>query len=320
MILIISSEYDVTTNKTIAWLSSLNAKYTRLNSQNVSSLDSFHINNNSSSKLKINSIDSTTISVIWHRRGRLRHIPLNLNNFKEISHYLKKEEDSLIKSIEFFLKHNSNYIGSYLKEIENYKINHLLHAKKVGLTIPKTLITTKKNELFKFYSKHKKIITKDIRYPVQISFPNGHLSSSGTFILKKDMIDTMNSNFAPILIQKYIEKQFEIRCFYHDKLHFAMAIFSQNDDKTKIDYRNYNDEIPNRCVPFDLPLKIVRKLNLFMELSELRTGSVDLIYTKTKEYVFLEVNPMGQFDWLSKNCNYYIEKNIAKNLINNEIN
>ena len=44
----------------------------------------------------------------------------------------------------------------------------------------------------------------------------------------------------------------------------------------------------------------------------INTGSIDLIYSLSNEYVFLEVNPQGQFDWLSKNCNYYIEKDIAE--------
>jgi hypothetical protein len=41
---------------------------------------------------------------------------------------------------------------------------------------------------------------------------------------------------------------------------------------------------------------------------------VDLIYTPDGEYVFLEVNPMGQFHWLSENCNYYLEEFIANQL------
>jgi hypothetical protein len=48
----------------------------------------------------------------------------------------------------------------------------------------------------------------------------------------------------------------------------------------------------------------------------MNTGSIDLILTPNGEYFFLEINPMGQYDWLSKNCNYYIEKDIAEMLIN----
>lgn len=92
-----------------------------------------------------------------------------------------------------------------------------------------------------------------------------------------------------------------------------MAIFSQNDNKTSVDFRNYNLKKPNRVVPYKLPSYIENKLLKFAKSADLDTGSFDLIVTKKeKEYVFLEVNPYGQFGWLSKNCNYYLEKLIAE--------
>lgn len=48
----------------------------------------------------------------------------------------------------------------------------------------------------------------------------------------------------------------------------------------------------------------------------MNTGSIDIVVTKDKRYVFLEINHVGQFGWLSENCNYYIEKHIAQELIN----
>jgi hypothetical protein len=47
----------------------------------------------------------------------------------------------------------------------------------------------------------------------------------------------------------------------------------------------------------------------------LNTGSIDLICTKSGEYVFLEVNPVGQFSMVSFPCNYYLEEKIADLLI-----
>jgi hypothetical protein len=39
-----------------------------------------------------------------------------------------------------------------------------------------------------------------------------------------------------------------------------------------------------------------------------------MIVTPEGEYVFLEVNPTGQFGWVSDNCNYYLEEKIANHL------
>jgi hypothetical protein len=54
-----------------------------------------------------------------------------------------------------------------------------------------------------------------------------------------------------------------------------MAIFSQNDKKTKIDFRNYNAIKPNRTVPFKLPIRIEEKIVKFMKLVDMNWGSID---------------------------------------------
>lgn len=121
--------------------------------------------------------------------------------------------------------------------------------------------------------------------------------------------------FFPSLIQEYLDKDIELRIFYLDGTCYPMAIFSQLDDATKIDFRNYNIKNPNRFVPFKLPAQIALLIVKFMEMAKLNTGSIDMIKTKCNRYVFLEVNPTGQFGMVSKPCNYYIEKKIASSLI-----
>jgi len=49
----------------------------------------------------------------------------------------------------------------------------------------------------------------------------------------------------------------------------------------------------------------------------MRSGSIDMILTPEDEYVFLEVNPVGQFQWVAEHCNYPINQKIAEYLIMN---
>jgi glutathione synthase/RimK-type ligase-like ATP-grasp enzyme len=93
-----------------------------------------------------------------------------------------------------------------------------------------------------------------------------------------------------------------------------MAIFSQSNKMTETDYRNYDLDNPNRIVPYKLNKQLENKLILLLENLELNSGSIDLIKSKDGKYYFLEVNPVGQFGQLSYNCNYNIEKIIAKSL------
>ncbi|CAM1360940.1 grasp-with-spasm system ATP-grasp peptide maturase [Tenacibaculum xiamenense] len=316
MILIISSEKDITTHIVIQWLKKYNADFLFIKTEDLSSLNSFSIDN-TSEKLTINNVDFSTINVVWHRRGRLKFLDSSSLNNSNLFLYLKREEDSVIKSLENFQRSTSKaYIGSYIKEVENFKLDHLSLAKKCGFRIPKTLVTTSKKELLHFKLENNKIITKDLRYPVNVQITKDtYLSSKGTLLIDDSDIELLDDKFMPIFVQEYIEKLFEIRVFFYDSTLFSMAIFSQEDEKTIIDYRNYNDEKPNRCIPFKLPDLIKDKILKFSNESNINTGSIDLIFSSEEEFIFLEINPMGQLDWLSKNCNYYIEKEIATSLI-----
>lgn len=140
------------------------------------------------------------------------------------------------------------------------------------------------------------------------------VTSRGTFEITTTDFDALDDTFAPLLMQQYIAKAFEIRVFYFMEKFYSMAIFSQKDEKTVLDYRNYNIQKPNRVVPYILPDTIIDSLKAFIDKTQLRTGSFDLIYGTDDNYYFLEVNPNGQFGWVSDNCNYYIEKEIAHQL------
>ena len=51
-----------------------------------------------------------------------------------------------------------------------------------------------------------------------------------------------------------------------------------------------------------------------MKALKLESGSIDIIVDEQDDYYFLEVNPVGQFHFVSHICNYYIEKEIAQSL------
>ncbi|WP_340064817.1 hypothetical protein [Ascidiimonas aurantiaca] len=319
MIVIISSQYDITTQIVIDWLYSLDTAFQLIYSEDVSNLETLGFS--SDSYLTINGIPFTKNTIVWHRRGRVRLLSYDHMKKETTYRYLKKEENALVKALELVLSKNvKKYIGSFLAEDENYKLYHLMIAKQVGLHIPETEITTSKANLVAFKRKYGKIISKDLRYPVFIKLENTScLNSAGTIEVLDEDIEQLADFFEPVYLQQLLPKAFEVRVFCIEEQVYAMAIFSQNNEKTQLDYRNYDPGLPNRCVPFKLPSVIEKKLKTFMNKAGLSTGSADFIVTKDNTYYFLEINPMGQLDWVSKNCNYHIEKNIAHMLYQNTI-
>lgn len=246
----------------------------------------------------------------WYRCG---HLQQNTNcklSDKLLIHYLNEEW----KLIRLFIYENklTRSLGSYTGEQNDNLLVDLVLAKLAKMEVPNTIVATEKHILEKFLHENKySIISKPLRqYPV-LQNSNNIFCASGAFKLKTEDINLIYKSFCPTLFQEYIEKLYEVRIFYLKGKCYSMAIFSQLDEKTKTDYRNYNREKPNRNVPYNLPKDIEDKIRLFMDKSDLDTGSIDMIKSTDGRYVFLEVNPCGQFDWLSVNCNYYIEKKIA---------
>ncbi|WP_378180860.1 hypothetical protein [Aquimarina sp. SS2-1] len=314
MILVIGDANDITTNITMEWIQHYTSDVKRINFSDFTPLNGLRLSNDTNSVV-LADIDMSTVHKIWHRRGSIRFLSKKLRANTSLYPYLKKEEDSLLKSLEDMLGDHSEYIGSYHKEVENYKIDYLITAKECGISIPDTLITTAKKELKLFFNTYDQIITKDIRYGIKIHQAEQSLYSAGTFIVNQEMIGSMNNTFAPTLVQEKIEKKYEIRVFFFKERLYPMAILSQNDKQTTIDYRNYNRKRPNRNVPVLLPDTIEKKVLDFIGKCGLSTGSIDMIVDTFDNYIFLEVNPQGQLDWVSKNCNYHIEKEIAEYLI-----
>jgi ATP-GRASP peptide maturase of grasp-with-spasm system len=318
MAFILSEARDAATNDIIDYLHWHGQSSFRFNEENR--INDFTLKlDNVSIDLNVESRGSNKIfsemTNFWYRRGDFSNkIPIRraeLNN-TEVEQFLLTE----LGFIKKFFHENQKYLGNYYQEVENNKLLNLKYAKEAGLKIPKTLVTTNKKEAIAFINQSDKCITKPI-HNAHLNFDHNEIkySSTGTRLVELKDMEALEDCFCPMLLQEYTEKEVELRIFFLEKKLFPMAIFSQLDDQTKIDYRNYNREKPNRSVPFKLPNKVKNSILAFTKKAQLNTGSIDIILTKDNEYVFLEVNPVGQFGWVSKNCNYYIENEIALHLL-----
>ncbi len=320
MILLLTSTFDLTTNDIIDWLLLYKNTFKVINENTKITLSLADINRNEIIlKVDNEQINLKDIKAVWYRRLKLKlksHIIAESEDKKlgyHINHFLELENDVLNELIDEYIQENVRTIGSNTSFYIN-KILQLKKAKEIGLNIPDTVILT--NTKYLPNLKQNKIISKGI-------YESFHLNDDELFCYSgTELVDDNFNNaiigmeeFAPSLFQFYIEKYIEIRVFYLKKKLYSMAIFSQANDKTKIDYRNYDFKKMNRMVPFKLPAEIVKKIQHLMLSFSLDCGSIDLILSKDLIYYFLEINPVGQFNFLSSLCNYNLEQKIAKYLV-----
>lgn len=313
MILIKSSHKDVSTFQVAEWLLSFKKKFTIICETDI--IDSVNYSYNEYGQ-QITCLETTTgkkfdtksVDSFWYRRGKFVYKGAGQSDLsKEISENLKNEWDALNNEI-FRQLESKPSLGSYFGRIPN-KLEVLSIAAKIGLRIPKTLITDNCNDVINYFG-NGDVISKTISEVLY------YVDQDTVYTNKTVLVDISNlpEKFYPSLFQERIKKKYEIRSFYMKGKFYSMAIFSQLDSKTEIDYRNYNYIKPSRSVPYRLNPSLEYSLTQLMEDLMLNTGSIDLIVSESGEIFFLEVNPNGQFGMVSDPCNYYLEKQIAANL------
>jgi len=322
MILVISENIDYFTDRAIEWLYSYGeCDVLRLNTEDKVICENILLNNEYTEvvlKCEKGTIKLSEIDFFWFRRGSLslwvEYIELNtkLKEEQQLNHFLNWE----INVIKNFILHElqkKKSLGSYFKSVVN-KLANLEIAKECGFEIPATLISGEIQQL-KHFAGIQPVITKPISEAVKIGDPDAYINPLTSEIDPVTDFTPKDTTVFPSLLQSKIEKWIEIRVFVmYDEI-YSMAIFSQNNHQTTTDFRDYDFNQMNRMVPFCLPQRIREQVSLFMEKSGLNTGSIDMILSKTGKYIFLEINPAGNIEMVSDNCNYNIEQRIASRII-----
>lgn len=173
------------------------------------------------------------------------------------------------------------------------KIFQLASASSVGLDIPDTTVTSDPEEVRKFYAVHRRKIVSKIVVPAPIL---DHVIYTNP-VTEEQMKGIDSVRMCPSIFQTEIPKAYELRITaVGDKL-FTAKIDSQADEETKTDWRKkpvLNDHAVEFS-PYDLPDYISKKIHEFMYKMGLRFGCIDMIVTPESKYVFLEINPNGQW-------------------------
>jgi ATP-GRASP peptide maturase of grasp-with-spasm system len=196
------------------------------------------------------------------------------------------------------------------------KLKVLRIAEKYGINTPKYEIISNLNQIEHNDFSTDKFVTKAICEGVYKTTDKHHFYSYTESYNTEDFSEEKNNiSIFPSLIMEQIEKELEIRSFFLDGSFYSMAIFSQINEQTKVDFRKYDEVKPNKCEAFQLPKKIEEKLKKVYKAFNLNSGSADLVLDKNGNYIFLEINPVGQYHMTSDPCNYNIDNVIANYLI-----
>ncbi|EOX8517602.1 hypothetical protein [Salmonella enterica] len=304
-VLILSSMYDFSTDLVVQRLENNGDNFIRLNKEQLSDYEIFLDPINTILRVKGEYVDVETSNVksVWFRQPVfLRNTPgrsIDINEQLSLSQW-----NAFLRGLMVFDKaYWMNWPqATYAAESKPYQ---LMIAKKIGLSVPQTIISNslgfEKLPSTKFIIKSMDTVL--LKENDDCYFTYTSKANPADFTLDK-------TKQAPITFQEYIEDKLDIRVTIVGSKVYAVAIKS-NGNAISDDWRTLKKE-DLEYIDIELPVRIKKLCIEYVKLLGLNYGAIDFIKTKD-EYIFIEINPTGEWGWLS-NDKREIDYDIAKKL------
>lgn len=194
------------------------------------------------------------------------------------------------------------------------KPHQLTVAAGLGFVVPRTTITNEPSEVLRFYEEcGGRMITKTAASIFQMHAPDGRRLMPTHPVRRRDLANFRGLALAPMILQEYVPKRAELRVTIVGDHIFAALIDSQASTRSQHDWRHYDLDATGYTahqLPADVEAACLRLLDYF----GLRYGAIDLVLTPNGEYVFLELNPVGQWAFIQDLTGLPIAQALAEDL------
>lgn len=179
----------------------------------------------------------------------------------------------------------------------NLKVLQLQTALKLGFVVPRFTITNEVDRARQFIDSCRDGTIAKVLGNLMIVYPHQACTLYTHLISPDDMDQIASVRLGPTFLQEFVRKTMDVRVTVFGEELFAVGIQSADVEAARVDFR--------RAEIYDLPhvvLTLPESLSsLCIELVrrlDLKFGAIDLLLTPEGEYVFLEINPNGQWYWL----------------------
>jgi len=180
-----------------------------------------------------------------------------------------------------------------------YKPYQLKIAQQTNLSVPRTLITNEPAAALQFFDTcGGNVIYKTFTAYHRETGDGSYRGIYTTRVRREDLqARSKTIALAPCLFQEYVPKESELRITVIGDRVFAAEIDSQKSPRMRDDWRRY-DHDQSLYRPTKLPREVEKKVQELMRKLGLVFGCIDMILTPEGRYVFLEINPSGQWYWV----------------------
>ncbi|MDX0889069.1 hypothetical protein GOD57_30160 [Sinorhizobium medicae] len=311
MILIVTNERDLTTDFVVRELQRRKRDHFRLNTNSIDDM-SFALDPASMS-LAV-SVGERKVQLDQARAAYFRRPELpNLNNLDRDEGqraYALAEWSALLKSL--YLMIGSRWL-SHPRDIliAEDKPSQMFLARRLGFNVPNTVITNDLDAARCLLAEGPVVGKPHRQALVEIEGVEHVMFTSRIEGLAEEDRESLQS--APVIFQRLIPKQFDVRVTVVGERVFPVAIHSQEYDETSLDWRRgANPKIRHEAIT--LPTDIQSACVELVRQQKLRFGAIDLVLGIDGEFWFLECNPNGQWAWIENRTGLPISAAIVDEL------
>lgn len=222
-----------------------------------------------------------------------------------------------VAALEGFLDalHDARWVNNIQREraAEN-KQRQLRIAAQAGLRIPRTLVTNDPAAARQFFAETDGRMVAKLLRPLTVSMNAAPLFVYTSRVSEEDLVSAETLRHSPMVFQELIPKARELRIAWVAGECFTGALDASGTSRGQTDWRL---AAPEECSwqRAELPLEVSRGLQSLMSELGLVYGAIDLIHTPGGEYIFLEVNPGGEWGMLQRDLGLPIAEAIAEALL-----
>lgn len=249
-------------------------------------------------------IDLARVRAIWYRRPQPFGIPSSLSRPSHRTFAYNESHEAIAGLWQmldvFWMNHPTR------DEVAARKVYQLGVARASGLEIPPTLISNDPAEVRRFLGEH------GSKGTIYKAFSATQQEWRETRLVRDEELAVLDQvRHAPVIFQEYVPARFDLRVTIVEDHIFAAAIHSQ-DTEYQVDFRI--DMNRAKVEPHELPTEVARGLADFMRRLGLVYGAIDMRLTPNGRYVFLEVNPAGQWLFIEGRTGQPITATVARTL------
>ncbi len=239
------------------------------------------------------SLDSLT-SIWWRRPERYKAPEIYTPGERA---FLEEEANrGLIGVLESLTLHQTLWV-SHAHRIRSAELKplQLAIAQHLGLRVPRTMVTNDHAAARAFYETcHGNVILKAVSHGAIKDEERRFLYTSK---IRPEHLSSLRGVQATAhLFQEYIPVCFNLRVVVIGQQIFAVELHVPQDEDAQIDFRRAYDRLTYRVhqLPEHLKAKVVALVRHF----DLQFSSMDFLVTEEGDYIFIDLNPNGQFLWL----------------------